>query len=219
VVARSRKAGVYLGQVVAAAVQALDLGIAPVGHQGGQLGRALEEVLAVVATVAGRQGLVLAVDHGREGARQGAGGIARKQRVPVAAPQHLDHVPAGTGEQRLELLHDLAVAAHRAVQALQVAVDDEHQVVHTLARGQGEGGDGLGFVHLAVTEKAPDLAHAGMQQAAVFQVLHEARLVDRLSGPRPIEPVGNCQKSGISQGCGYDDSPRAPAAGACTSRR
>ena len=26
-------------------------------------------------------------------------------------------------------------------------------------------------------------------------------------GPRPIETVGNCQKSGISQGCGYDDSP------------
>ena len=26
-------------------------------------------------------------------------------------------------------------------------------------------------------------------------------------GPRPIETVGNSQKSGISQGCGYDDSP------------
>ncbi len=23
-----------------------------------------------------------------------------------------------------------------------------------------------------------------------------------MSGPRPIETVGNCQKSGISQGCG-----------------
>ena len=26
-------------------------------------------------------------------------------------------------------------------------------------------------------------------------------------GPRPIETVGNCQKLGISQGCGYDESP------------
>jgi len=26
-------------------------------------------------------------------------------------------------------------------------------------------------------------------------------------GPRPIDTVGNCQKSGISQGCGYEDSP------------
>ena len=30
-------------------------------------------------------------------------------------------------------------------------------------------------------------------------------------GPRPIDTVGNSQKSGISQGCGYDDSP-PPAA-------
>ena len=26
-------------------------------------------------------------------------------------------------------------------------------------------------------------------------------------GPRPIDTVGNSQKSGISHGCGYDDSP------------
>ena len=26
-------------------------------------------------------------------------------------------------------------------------------------------------------------------------------------GPSPIETVGNCQKSGISHGCGYDGSP------------
>ena len=26
-------------------------------------------------------------------------------------------------------------------------------------------------------------------------------------GPRPIETVGNCQKSGISHGCGYEESP------------
>ena len=26
-------------------------------------------------------------------------------------------------------------------------------------------------------------------------------------GPRPIETVGNCQKSGISHGCGYDERP------------
>ncbi|MNN19558.1 hypothetical protein D3C81_1328030 [compost metagenome] len=26
-------------------------------------------------------------------------------------------------------------------------------------------------------------------------------------GPRPIDTVGNCQKSGISHGCGYDEMP------------
>ena len=29
-------------------------------------------------------------------------------------------------------------------------------------------------------------------------------------GPRPIDTVGNCQKSGISHGCGYDESPPPP---------
>ena len=28
-----------------------------------------------------------------------------------------------------------------------------------------------------------------------------------ISGPRPIDTVGNCQKSGISFGCGYEDRP------------
>src|SRR5690625_6944444 len=26
-------------------------------------------------------------------------------------------------------------------------------------------------------------------------------------GPRPMETVGNCQESGISQGCGYEERP------------
>ena len=60
--------------------------------------------------------------------------VAGEQLVPLAAPDDLDDVPAGAAEQRLELLDDLAVAAHRAVEALQVAVDDEGQVVEPLAR-------------------------------------------------------------------------------------
>jgi pyruvate dehydrogenase complex dehydrogenase (E1) component len=48
-------------------------------------------------------------------------GVLLQQLIPLAAPDDLDDVPAGTAEERLELLDDLAVAAHRAVQALQVA--------------------------------------------------------------------------------------------------
>src|SRR5471030_653262 len=29
-------------------------------------------------------------------------------------------------------------------------------------------------------------------------------------GPRPMDTVGNCQKSGISHGCGYDEMPWPP---------
>ena len=83
--------------------------------------------------------------------------IAREQLVPLAAPEHLDDVPAGAAEDGLELLDDLAVAAHRAVEALQVAVDDEDQVVELLARRQRDRAERLGLVGLAVAEERPDL--------------------------------------------------------------
>ena len=68
----------------------------------------------------------------------------------------LMHVPAGAAEGGFQLLDDLAVAAHRAVEALQVAVDDEDQVVEPLARGQRDGAERLRLVGLAVAEEAPD---------------------------------------------------------------
>ena len=49
---------------------------------------------------------------------------------------HFDHVPAGAAEGRFQFLNDAAVAAHRAVQALQIAVDHEDQIVQLLARSQ-----------------------------------------------------------------------------------
>ena len=55
---------------------------------------------------------------------------------------------------RLELLDDLAVAAHRTVEALQVAVDDEDQVVELLACRDRQPGHRLGLVHLAVADEA-----------------------------------------------------------------
>ena len=83
--------------------------------------------------------------------------IRRQQRIPVAAPDHLDDVPAGAAEDRLELLDDLAVAAHRTVETLQVAVDDEDQVVELFARRQADGAERFGLVGFAVAEKRPDL--------------------------------------------------------------
>jgi hypothetical protein len=81
--------------------------------------------------------------------------VAGEQVVPLAAPDDLDDVPAGAPEVRLELLHDLAVAAHRAVEPLQVAVDDEDEVVELLAGGDADGAERLRLVHLAVAEEAP----------------------------------------------------------------
>ncbi len=101
-----------------------------------------------------------------------------EQGVPLRAPDRLDHVPAGAAEGRLELLDDLAVAAHRPVEPLQVAVDHEDQVVELLARGQRDGAERLGLVGLAVAEERPDLGVGHRLELAVFQVAVEARLVD-----------------------------------------
>ena len=96
-----------------------------------------EEMLADVA--AGHDGvfLILAVDDFAHAADQQAVGVARQQRVPVRAPEDLDHVPAGAAEGPFQFLDDLAVAADRAVQPLEVAVDDEDQVVQLLAGRPG----------------------------------------------------------------------------------
>ena len=45
------------------------------------------------------------------------------------APQDLDDVPARAAKRGFQFLNDLAIAANRAVQALQVTVNDENKIV------------------------------------------------------------------------------------------
>ena len=104
--------------------------------------------------------------------------VAGEELVPPATPDHLDDVPARAPERRFELLDDLAVAAHRAVEALQVAVDDEDQVVEVLARRDREPCGRLGLVHLAVADEAPDLRRARVDDLVVMEVAVEPRLRD-----------------------------------------
>ena len=124
--------------------------------------------------------LVFAVDRFFHAPAQQARRIAGEQRVPAIAPDHLDDVPAGTEEGGLELLDDLAVAAHRPVEPLQVAVDHEHEVVELLAHRHRERAHRLRLVHLAVAEEAPDLLVSGFDQTAILEIAHEARLHDCL---------------------------------------
>ena len=97
-----------------------------------------EEMLARVLAAERLAVLVFAVDGFHHQLAQLAVGVAREQRIPVAAPDGLDDVPAGAAEVAFQLLDDLAVAAHRAVEALQVAVDDEDQVVEAFAAGDAK---------------------------------------------------------------------------------
>ena len=140
-------------------------------------------MLADVGAVLRLEGLVVAIHGLVHQLPQTAGGVPLQQLVPALAPEQLDDVPAGAPEIALQLLHDLAIAADRPVQPLQVAVDDEDQVVQLLARGQIDGAAAFGLVHLAVAEKAPDLAVGHVDQAPVVHVFHEPRLVDRHQRP------------------------------------
>jgi hypothetical protein len=175
--------GVDLDRVVAAPVQGPDLLIRHVRDQRRELRVAAEEVLAHVGAVARLVGLVVAVDRLLHALDQQLSLRRGEQRIPARAPDHLDHVPAGAEEVRLELLDDLAVAADRSVEALQVAVDDEDQVVEVLATGERDRAHRLRLVHLAVAHEGPDLAPARVGDVAPLEVLHEPRLVDRHQRP------------------------------------
>ena len=100
--------------------------------------------------------LVFAVDQFAHALYKQAFGIARENRVPLAAPQNFDHVPASAAECRFELLNDLAVAAHRAVKPLEVAVDHKNQVVQFFAGSKRDRAERFRLIRLTVTQERPD---------------------------------------------------------------
>src|SRR5207248_11186939 len=162
--------GVYFDRVVTAAPERPNVIIAPVLHQRGGLPILAEELLAYIGAVLRFEILVFAVDAFLHAFAQQAGGILGKQLVPARAPQHLDHVPAGAPESALKLLHDLAIAANRPVEALEIAVDDENKVVETLPPGERRRAQGLRFVHLAVAHEGPHLSGRGVGDATTMQI-------------------------------------------------
>ena len=123
-------------RIVAAAVQAPDIVIGHIRYQVRELRIFAEEMLAHECAVLRLEGLVFAVDALFHAFEQDARLVLRQQRIPVRTPHHFDHVPARAAKIGFEFLDDLAVAAHRPVEPLQIAVDDKHQVVEFLAAGQ-----------------------------------------------------------------------------------
>ncbi len=123
-----------------------------------QAGIGAEEVLPEVSAALDEIFLVLAVADLAHALDQQAVAIVLDEAVPIAAPDDFDDIPAGAAEDGFQFLNDLAVAAHRAVETLQVAVDDEDQIVETLARSQRDGAERFGFVHFAVAEEGPDFS-------------------------------------------------------------
>ncbi len=169
-----------LAVVVPAAGQRVDFVVGEVLDDLAQPRVGAEEVIADVRAVGHRVLLERAVDGGVHLVEQHAVGVALDQLVPLGTPDHLDDVPARAAEHCFEFLDDLAVATHRTVEALQVAVHDEDQIVEALARGERQRAERFGFVGLAVADEAPHLGVVGVGDLAVTQVPVEPRLVDRL---------------------------------------
>ena len=213
--ARRSKGGVKLAEVVPTALQAVNFGLGHVRHELLHFGVLAEKVFDVVGAVFGTQVLVLAVHGAAQGAQQHVLCVARKERVPVTAPQHLDDVPTRTVEQRFQLLNDLPIAAHRAVQTLQIAVDDEAQVAEVFPCGQCQTCNRFGLVHLTVTKHAPDMSSVSLfgqrQQTARLQIAHETRLVHSVQGPQAHRTRGELPKVGHQHRVRVRTQPRAGA--------
>src|SRR5690606_271263 len=92
---------VDLAIVVTAALEVPDLLVREALDELESLGVAPEEVLAHVGAVLGFVGLVVTAGRLVHDAHEGAV-VTGEQVIPLAAPDHLDDVPAGTAEEALE---------------------------------------------------------------------------------------------------------------------
>ena len=153
---------VDLSGIMAAARHLPDFAIAHMSDHVFQLGIFAEEILADIGAVLRLVVLVFAVDAFLHAFAQDSGDVVGEQLIPTGPPQHLDDVPAGAAKIGLEFLHDLAIAPHRPVEPLQIAVDDKHQIVEMLASAQRNRAEQFRLVHLAVAHKGPDLAGFGV---------------------------------------------------------
>src|SRR6266849_2075278 len=92
-----------------------------------------EEVLADISPALASVFLKFAIHDFVHALDKLAALVAGEERVPIASPDDFDDVPSRASESRFQLLDDLTVAADRTIESLQIAVDDEYQVVETLA--------------------------------------------------------------------------------------
>src|ERR1700722_1935775 len=82
-----------------------------------------EQVLPEVCSALDKKFLVLPVGDFAQTPHQKPVAIVLDQTVPIAAPNYLDYIPTSAAENCLKFLNNFSIAAHRTIEALQVAVD------------------------------------------------------------------------------------------------
>ena len=192
---------VDLVRVVAAAVQTPDVLVGHVGHHRFQFGILAEEMLPRIGATLGLVVLVFAVDRFFHALAQQSVLVLGQQRIPVGAPDDLDDTPAGTAEYAFQFLDDLAVAAHRTVQPLQVAVDHENQVVQPSRPAREMAPSDSGSSVSPSPMKHQTLRCDVSAMTPVVQILQEPRLVDRHDRvPGPWTPWATARNPASARG-------------------
>ncbi len=166
-------------RIVATTVQCPDLIVRPVGNQRGSFRVFTEEVLTNVRAVFGFEGLIVAVNGFVHQLDQFTAGVFTQQLIPTTAPHHLDYVPASAFEDAFQFVDDFAVTGYRAVQTLQVTVDNEDQVIQFFTGRDGDRAFGFRLIHLAVAKEGVNGLLGSIFQTTVFQIFQEFSLVDR----------------------------------------
>ena len=104
--------------------------------------------------------------------------IFSDQLIPTTTPDNLNHVPASTGKDTVQLVDDLTVTDNRTVKALQVTVDDEAQVVQLLAGRDGDHAFRFWLIHFTVAQVGVNALLRTVFQTTVSQVFLETCLID-----------------------------------------
>src|SRR5260221_8875733 len=115
-----------------------------------------EEMMARVAARLDAILLVIAVHAFFHALEQETAFVARNNFVPLAAPNYLDDVPACATEKSFKFLDNFSVATHRAVEPLQIAVDDPDQIIQAFTRAERDCAERFRLVRFAVADEAPD---------------------------------------------------------------
>ena len=173
---------IHLAIVVTTALQVPNLVVRVVLHELQGTRVAAKEVLADECTVLGLVRLEVTVGGDIHQGAQGTVVVAGEKVVPLPTPDDLDDVPPSAAEEALQLLNDLAVTANGAVEALQVAVDDEFEVVESLVGCHLQLAAAFHLVHFSVAQKGPDVLVRRVLNAAVREIAVELRLVDSVDG-------------------------------------
>ncbi len=166
-------------RIVAATVQGPNLIVSPVGNQCGSFRVFTEEVLANVRAVFGFEGLIVAVNGFVHQLDQFTAGVFTQQFVPTGTPHHLDHVPASTCEDAFQFVNDFAVTGYRAIQTLQVTVDNEDQVIQFFTGRDGDSAFGFRLIHLTVAQEGVNGLLGSVFQTTMLQIFQELSLIDR----------------------------------------